>query len=90
MLCTILEQFFQLKKVGEFLEKENIPYFLDTAQTVGCIGRLYFSNTKCNFMSFNGSKWLCGPMGTGIFYCNRNSSDLLEPVYNWWRICNDI
>ena len=30
-------------------------------------------------MSFNGSKWLCGPMGTGVFYCKRESSDLLEP-----------
>jgi cysteine desulfurase/selenocysteine lyase len=30
-------------------------------------------------MSFNGSKWLCGPMGTGLFYCNRKSSQLLEP-----------
>jgi cysteine desulfurase/selenocysteine lyase len=31
-------------------------------------------------MSFNGSKWLCGPMGTGVFYCKRESSNLLEPV----------
>jgi cysteine desulfurase/selenocysteine lyase len=31
-------------------------------------------------MSFNGSKWLCGPMGTGLFYCNRKSSELLEPI----------
>jgi cysteine desulfurase/selenocysteine lyase len=30
-------------------------------------------------MAFNGSKWLCGPMGTGLFYCDRSSSDLLEP-----------
>jgi cysteine desulfurase/selenocysteine lyase len=30
-------------------------------------------------MSFNGSKWLCGPMGTGLFYCNRKSSELLKP-----------
>ena len=30
-------------------------------------------------MSFNGSKWLCGPMGTGLFYCNKESSELLEP-----------
>ena len=37
------------------------------------------SDIKCNFMSFNGSKWLCGPMGTGLFYCNRKSSELLEP-----------
>jgi cysteine desulfurase/selenocysteine lyase len=31
-------------------------------------------------MSFNGSKWLCGPMGTGVFYCKRESSNLLEPL----------
>ena len=38
------------------------------------------SKIKCDFMSFNGSKWLCGPMGTGVFYCKQESSNLLEPV----------
>ena len=28
-----------VKEIGKELQKENIPYFLDTAQTVGCIGR---------------------------------------------------
>jgi len=68
-----------VKEIGKELQKENIPYFLDTAQTVGCVGEFDFSNTGCDFMSFNGSKWLCGPMGTGVFYCKRESSDLLEP-----------
>ncbi len=69
-----------VNEIGEVLQKENIPYFLDTAQTVGCIGDYDFANTQCDFMSFNGSKWLCGPMGTGVFYCKRSSSDLLEPI----------
>ena len=69
-----------VEEVGDYLEKNNIPYFLDTAQTVGCMGDYDFKKTKCDFMSFNGSKWLCGPMGTGIFYCKRSSSDLLEPL----------
>ncbi len=69
-----------VKEIGEILQKENIPYFLDTAQTVGCIGDYDFTSTQCDFMSFNGSKWLCGPMGTGIFYCKRSSVDLLEPI----------
>tara|TARA_Y100001938_G_scaffold71521_1_gene99231 strand:+ start:2230 stop:3375 length:1146 start_codon:yes stop_codon:yes gene_type:complete len=69
-----------VKEIGKELQKENIPYFLDTAQTVGCIGEFDFADTGCDFMSFNGSKWLCGPMGTGIFYCKRESSDLLEPL----------
>ena len=68
-----------VKEIGKELQKENIPYFLDTAQTVGCIGEFDFAGTGCDFMSFNGSKWLCGPMGTGVFYCKRESSDLLEP-----------
>ena len=68
-----------VKEIGNKLQKENIPYFLDTAQTVGCIGEFDFADTGCDFMSFNGSKWLCGPMGTGVFYCKRESSDLLEP-----------
>src|SRR3990172_6944174 len=68
-----------VEEIGEYLEKNNVPYFIDTAQTVGCFGEYDFTKTKSNFMSFNGSKWLCGPMGTGIFYCKKESSKLLEP-----------
>jgi cysteine desulfurase/selenocysteine lyase len=67
-------------EIGEYLEKNNVPFFIDTAQTVGCIGEYDFKKTKSNFMSFNGSKWLCGPMGTGIFYCKKESSNLLKPI----------
>jgi cysteine desulfurase/selenocysteine lyase len=69
-----------VKEIGKELQKENIPYFLDTAQTVGCVGEFDFADTGCDFMSFNCSKWLCGPMGTGVFYCKRESSNLLEPL----------
>ncbi len=68
-----------VEEIGEYLEKNNVPYFIDTAQTVGCFGEYDFKKTKSNFMAFNGSKWLCGPMGTGIFYCEKESSKLLEP-----------
>lgn len=69
-----------VEEIGEYLKKNNVPFFIDTAQTVGCFGEYDFRKTKSNFMSFNGSKWLCGPMGTGIFYCSRESSNLLNPV----------
>ena len=69
-----------IEEIGEYLNENNIPFFLDTAQTVGCFGDYDFKKTKSDFMSFNGSKWLCGPMGTGIFYCKKESSNLLEPV----------
>ena len=68
-----------IEKIGKILDN-NTPFFLDSAQTVGCIGKFDVKNLKCNFMAFNGSKWLCGPMGTGLFYCDRKSSELLEPL----------
>ena len=67
-----------IEKISKVLNNE-IPFFIDSAQTIGCIGEHDVSKLKCNFMSFNGSKWLCGPMGTGLFYCNKESSELLEP-----------
>ena len=67
-----------IEEIGDILE-DRVPFFLDSAQTIGCVGDIDVSKIKCNFMSFNGSKWLCGPLGTGLFYCNRKSSELLEP-----------
>jgi len=68
-----------VEEIGDILE-DRVPFFVDSAQTIGCIDDIDVSKIKCNFMSFNGSKWLCGPMGTGLFYCNRKSSELLEPM----------
>ena len=68
-----------IEEIGKILENKT-TFFLDSAQTVGCINNVDVKNLKCNFMSFNGSKWLCGPMGTGLFYCERKSSKLLEPI----------
>ena len=68
-----------VEEIGKILQN-RVPFFIDSAQTVGCIGDIDVSKIKCDFMSFNGSKWLCGPMGTGLFYCNRKSSELLEPI----------
>lgn len=67
-----------IEKIGKILN-DKTPFFVDSAQTVGCIGNFDVKNINCDFMSFNGSKWLCGPMGTGLFYCDRKSNDLLEP-----------
>jgi cysteine desulfurase/selenocysteine lyase len=69
-----------VEEIGKILSEKNIPYFVDAAQTVGCISDVDVNKIKCNFMSFNGSKWLCGPMGMGVFFCRRDSSELIEPL----------
>ncbi|SHO43567.1 Class V aminotransferase [Nitrosotalea sinensis] len=69
-----------IEEIGKTLSERGIPYFVDAAQTVGCLTDVDVNKIKCNFMSFNGSKWLCGPMGMGIFYCKKDSADLIEPL----------
>ena len=69
-----------VEEVGELLASRGIPYFVDAAQTVGCMGSMDVRRIGCDFMAFNGSKWLRGPMGTGLLYCRRGSEDLLEPL----------
>lgn len=67
-------------EIGKVLRERGVPYFLDAAQTVGCIGDYDFGSTSCDFLAFNGYKWLCGPMGIGVFICKKESADLLEPM----------
>ena len=68
-----------VEEIGKMVG-DGACFFVDSAQTVGGTQDVDVSKINCDFMSFNGSKWLCGPMGTGLFYCNRRSSELLEPV----------
>lgn len=68
-----------VEEIGKIIQN-RVPFFIDSAQTIGCVDSIDVTKIKCDFMSFNGSKWLCGPMGTGLFYCNRKSSELLEPT----------
>jgi len=67
-------------EVGKILEERGIPYFIDSAQTVGCVGDYDFERAKYSFMAFNGYKWLCGPMGIGAFVCKKEASGILEPM----------
>ena len=66
-----------LERIGRIIDG-RASFFVDSAQTVGCL-HVDVSEINCDFMAFNGSKWLCGPMGTGLFYCNSKSADLLVP-----------
>lgn len=68
-----------LERVGRLL-KGGAPFLVDAAQTVGSVGDYDFSRLGCDFMAFNGSKWLCGPMGVGLLYCSREAAAGLRPA----------
>ena len=68
-----------IPEIGKILNERGIPFFLDSAQTVGCT-EFDFEKTGADFAAFNGYKWLCGPMGIGVFICKKDSASMLEPV----------
>jgi len=67
-----------VEEVGKIARENNILYCIDAAQTVGSI-EVDVKKTHCDFMAFPGFKWICGPLGIGVFYCNRNSAEVLTP-----------
>jgi len=69
-----------VEEVGEIAKKHNTLFSIDAAQSVGSIN-VDVKKIGCDFLAFPGFKWICGPPGIGIFYCNKESSGLLTPKY---------
>jgi cysteine desulfurase/selenocysteine lyase len=68
-----------MENVGRIAKESNVSFFVDAAQTVGCYP-VDAKKINCDFMAFTGSKWLCGPMGSGVFYCRKESAEQLQPL----------
>lgn len=67
-----------LEEAGKIANENNLLYCIDAAQTVGSI-KVDVKRIGCQFLAFPGFKWLCGPMGIGVFYCSRKAAEMLSP-----------
>ncbi|CAD6560744.1 aminotransferase class V-fold PLP-dependent enzyme [Paraburkholderia sabiae] len=67
-----------LAAVSELCSKKKVLLNLDAIQWVGNQA-LNLAEIHVDFLSFGGHKWFLAPIGTGIFYCNEKSIDLLDP-----------
>lgn len=56
---------------------------IDAVQSIGVLP-LSLSRTPVDFLACGGHKWLCGPTGTGIFYCRSSRLDQLRRVPSGW------
>jgi len=64
----------------ELCRRRGVLLNLDAIQWVGALA-LDLSQLAVDFLAFGGHKWLLAPIGTGIFYCNANALDRLEPSH---------
>jgi cysteine desulfurase / selenocysteine lyase len=67
-----------LAATSQLCRERGVLLNLDAIQWVGALA-LDLSQVAVDFLSFGGHKWLLAPIGTGIFYCNANALDRLQP-----------
>ena len=67
-----------LELTSELCAQRGVLLNLDAIQWVGAL-HMDVRRFHVDFMSVGGHKWLLGPIGTGFFYCNRKSLELLDP-----------
>lgn len=67
-----------VEEAGKIAKENDLLYCIDSAQSVGSIN-VDIKKIECDFMAFPSFKWICGPLGIGIFYCSEKSKDALIP-----------
>lgn len=67
-----------VEEAGKIAKENDLLYCIDSAQSVGSIN-VDIKKIECDFMAFPSFKWICGPLGIGIFYCSEKSKDTLIP-----------
>lgn len=67
-----------LAALGRLCRERGVRLALDAIQWVGALA-LDIGAYGVDFLAAGGHKWLLAPIGTGFFYCRRESLDVLVP-----------
>ncbi len=67
-----------LERTSELCRRRGVLLNLDAIQWLGAL-HMDLSRYHVDFLSAGGHKWLLAPIGTGIFYCRRDSLERLHP-----------
>ena len=67
-----------VEEVAKIARENGALFCIDAAQSAGSIP-VDVRKISCDFMAFPAFKWLVGPLGIGVLYCSRRSSELLSP-----------
>ncbi|MEO0226157.1 MAG: aminotransferase class V-fold PLP-dependent enzyme, partial [candidate division WOR-3 bacterium] len=59
---NVIGTILPIREIGEIARRENIPFLVDGAQTVGCLS-VNVDESNIDFLAFSGHKGLLGPQG---------------------------
>jgi selenocysteine lyase/cysteine desulfurase len=66
--------------ISYWASERGLLTLFDGAQATGAIP-VNVRQIGCDFYASNGHKWLCGPKGTGFFYCQKEKLSVLSPAH---------
>lgn len=66
-----------IKEMGKIAKKHNIPFMVDTSQSVGTVD-IDVEDMGIDMLAFSGHKGLMAPLGVGVLYVSENIK--LKPV----------
>ncbi len=72
-----------LAALGQACKEKGVLFCVDAIQALG-VFPIDVKAMQIDFLSSDGHKWLCGPEGCGIFYCNRELIGHLRPTIAGW------
>lgn len=72
-----------LAALGRICKERGVLFCVDAIQALGALP-IDVKAMNIDFLSADGHKWLCGPEGCGIFYCNSSLIGHLKPVMAGW------
>ena len=71
-----------VEEIGRIIKNKNRKtlFLIDGAQSVGAVD-VDVKKINCDFLAFPAFKWICGPLGIGVLYVNKEVMDEIEPVF---------
>ena len=78
-----------LKKLGEFCHDNDILFCVDAIQSLGALP-FDVQSIHADFVMADAHKWLLGPEGIALFYCNPDVRDSLELHQFGWHMVKDV
>jgi selenocysteine lyase/cysteine desulfurase len=77
-----------LAALGKICKDRGVLFCVDAIQAMGVLP-VDVRAMNIDFLAADGHKWLCGPEGCGIFYCNQSLLGHLKPVVAGWMCMRD-
>lgn len=77
-----------LTVIGEACKQNKTLFCVDAIQSLGAIP---FDAQSCHadFVVADGHKWMCGPEGTALFYCRKQTQEQLQLRQYGWHMLKD-